>query len=220
MKSYVNENSKACSLEEKPRKKVSSWPALSHGCPVEFEPVERELNYRTDLLAAVPVRDSNSKKKIVMAGLDPATQPPRVREAKRPLFSEAAVIPSRGHATRWVAGSRFACPAMTDIFVLELNRTALALSRPPSARTSVRARDAIKRVASDESSVRADARPLGGWLKAGHDEFLLDHNPLCPRAASQPEKIARNPIHHAITSADLRRFCHHAAVTCDVTEVR
>jgi hypothetical protein len=25
---------------------------------------------------------------------------------------------------------------------------------------------------------------------------------------------ACNPIHHAITSADFRHFCHHAAITC------
>jgi hypothetical protein len=31
------------------------------------------------------------------------------------------------------------------------------------------------------------------------------------------QKNSLNPIHHAITSADLGRFCHHASITCDVT---
>jgi hypothetical protein len=46
---------------------------------------------------------------------------------------------------------------------------------------------------------------------------LRQHNGLCIAVENHQRKNTRNPIHHAITSADFSRFCHHAAITCDVT---
>ena len=74
-------------------------------------------------LGRIVASDTNSKK-IVMAGLDPATQPPRVGEAKKPRFSEA-----QSHAVAWTRdalGGRVALrlPGHDDFFSFELNRTA------------------------------------------------------------------------------------------------
>ena len=52
------------------------------------------------------------------------------------------------------------------------------LTRPPSARTSVRVKESISSeatpVATQKSLGRADARPLGGRVKPGHDDLWLD----------------------------------------------